>query len=650
MIALWTAVLAFVANPSAAQTLHVERLPGGTEFIFVTQPLSAATTVSWSTLEGGDQSITRGELNLIADTEQELTLEDPVSPVIIAVGGSQLPELRSMLERVLAGRPLAAAGGRSPVPAEGGVDRRLGGPGSRALVRLDIPLPAPNDGRRSSAEVLWELIPALLHPDLPGFRGRIEGDRGRLEGDVDPDLAELELRQLRLALARLGDSARLDDDAVGVARLRIEVRRKALLGTHPDAAELLVQRWLEGGIDAVRQYLFGIEGVTEQSVRAVARDWLPSHPGQAVLMLPPQFFNPRFALGPEIIQLDNDLMAAVLERPGAGLSAVNLRPVLLPDVDGAETATVLARVAAEMRASGSAPGWIRVLEDPPALELATSPDGLPEMLEVLQAALERVSEDDLMVGSEGGGGRRRALQLMAGVLGLAEGMEQGPAALLRPGNLAVGVVSPDAETAIESMAKFGLGGSSPSAMMVGRSMQPVPRTREAASGGESTLVIALEFGVPAGDIVVRAAADVVVQRARAQEIAADVAAIHPVVPGRKVALIVLSAPGPLAELEKRVEKGWSTMVAGVDEVELIESRRRLAASVAADSSGPLGRARLCAAAAAGDVAWRSPTDLELEIMTLSAEQIDGVLEQLPTWEDASTTGAGVLPVPAVTTP
>ena len=31
-------------------------------------------------------------------------------------------------------------------------------------------------------------------------------------------------------------------------------------------------------------------------------------------------------------------------------------------------------------------------------------------------------------------------------------------------------------------------------------------------------------------------------------------AIHPVVPGRKVALIVLSAPGPLAELEERVEK------------------------------------------------------------------------------------------------
>ena len=639
-------VLVMTAGPAAAQTLHVELLSGGAEFVFVTEPLSSATTVSWPTVDG-IHSLTRGELNLVADTEQALASVHPAPRVIIAVGGSQLSQLQSMLDRVLAGRPLAGGSGRSPVPMEGGVDRRLGTPGGRAVIRLDVPLPSPEDGRRSSAEVLWELIPTLLGPELAGFRGRIDGDLGRLEGDVNPDLAELRLGQLRLALAQLGDNAGIDEDTVAAARLRIEVRRKALLGTHPEAAELLVSRWLAGGIDAVRQYLFGIEGVTERSVRAAASGWLPDHPGQAVVMVPPQFFNPRFASGPQIVQLDNDLMAAVLERPGAGLSAINLRPVLLPDVDGQVTATVLARVAAELRTGGSAPGWIRVLEDPPGLELATSPDGLPEMMEALQGAVDRVSEDDQMVGLEGAGARRRALQLMAGVLGLAEGVEQSPAALLRPGNLAVGVVTPDAETAIESMAKFGLGGTAPPAVLVGRTVQPVPRTREAAAGRESTLVIALEFAAGTGDVVARAAADVAVRRAATREIAVDSVAIHPVVPGRRVALLVLSAPGPLSELEKRAEKGWPAMVSAVNEAELVEVRGRLAATMAANASGPLGRARLCAAAAAGDVAWRTPADLELEIMTLSAEQLDGVLGQLPKWKDASTTGAGVLPVPEV---
>lgn len=643
-------VLAVASGPVGAQTLHVERLSGGTEFVFVTQALSAATTVSWPDADGGVASITRGELNLVADTEATLASLDPVPRVIVAVGGSQLAELRSMVERALTGRVLADGARRPWLPVEGSVDRRLGTPGSRGLVRLDVPLPPADDGRRSSAEVLWELIPGLLHAELPGLRARIDDDLGRLEGDVEPDLAELKLRQIRVALARLGDSVQLDEDGVAAARTRIEVRRQALLGTHPDAARLLVKRWLAGGIEAVRQYLFGIEGVTPLSVRAAAREWLPSHPGQAVLMMPPQFFNPRFAQGPEVVQLDNDLLAAVLERPGAGLSVICLRPVLLPDVDGQVTATVLARVAAELRASGSAPGWIRVLENPPVLELATAPDGLPELVEVLQSALDQVSEDNLTVQLDDVGARRRALQLMAGVLGLAEGVEQSPAAILQPGNLAVGVVSPDAETAIESMTKFALGGTAPLSGPVGRSVQPLPRTREAAAGGESTMVIALDFAVPVGDVVARAVADVVVQRAMALAVGETATALHPMVPGRKVALVVLSAAGPLAELETRAATNWKAMIAGVDEAELGAARRRLAATVAADASGPLGRARLCAAVAAGGVEWRNPTDLELEIMTLSAEQVDGVLAQLPTFEDASTTGAGVLPVPEVGKP
>ena len=70
IIALWATVLALVASPAVAQTLHVERLPGGTEFIFVTQPLSAATTVSWSTADGGVQSITRND-KIISDQRKQ---------------------------------------------------------------------------------------------------------------------------------------------------------------------------------------------------------------------------------------------------------------------------------------------------------------------------------------------------------------------------------------------------------------------------------------------------------------------------------------------------------------------------------------------------------------------------------------------------
>jgi hypothetical protein len=236
------------------------------------------------------------------------------------------------------------------------------------------------------------------------------------------------------------------------------------------------------------------------------------------------------------------------------------------------------------------------------------------------------------------------------VLGLAEGVESSPAVLLRPGNLAVGLVSPDAETALESIAKFGLGGAVPADAPLGRAVEPVPRTREAAPGTESTLVMVLEPIVATGDLAMRVVAEVVAERARARGLAEHIEVVHPVVPGRRVALLVLRAAGELSALERRTEKAWPAMSANVDEDELAAVRPRLAAAVATAASGPLGRARLCAAAAAGDVTWRTPADLELEIISLSAEQVNGVLAQLPGWDGVPTTASGVLPVPKIGTP
>jgi hypothetical protein len=73
--------------------------------------------------------------------------------------------------------------------------------------------------------------------------------------------------------------------------------------------------------------------------------------------------------------------------------------------------------------------------------------------------------------------------------------------------------------------------------------------------------------------------------------------------------------------------------------------RAVAPRLAAEASGPLGQARRCAALAAGSGPWRGAEDLERELLALSAEQLTAVLGELPQWQDLTTTGAGVLPVP-----
>jgi len=111
---------------------------------------------------------------------------------------------------------------------------------------------------------------------------------------------------------------------------------------------------------------------------------------------------------------------------------------------------------------------------------------------------------------------------------------------------------------------------------------------------------------------------------------------------------VVSAHGPLEDLESRLSKQWKVLTAAPTEEELTDARHRVAAKLAAAASGPLGRARLCAAVAVGNALWRKPADLELEILSLPLEKVELVFEELPPWSDLITTGAGVLPVPAAT--
>ena len=645
VICATAAALLLGAAPAAPQALHSERFSGGSELVFVTQPLAGATTLAWPQADGGSHAITLGQLNLVPDAESALLAVDPPPPVVVVVGGSQLGELTSAIERAIGGRAAAPAPAGRPLIDEGGIDRRLGASDGEATVRIEVPLPPPADWRRSTVEVLWELMPELLSGEHPGYRTRLEGDWGVLEGNVDADLVDLELRQLRFEIARIGESVVLDGRRVEAARSRLEVRRRALLAAHPDGARAVLERWQGGGVAGVREFLFGIVSVTEATVREAARTWLPQHPGRAVLVLPPRIFNPRFAPGPEVLTLGNDATAAILEREIAGLAVINLRPILLPDLDGELSATVLARVAAELRASEAPPGWIRVLGSPAALELATSPEGMPELVEVLQEALDRVAADDRPLAVEGSSARRRALALMSGVLSLGEGGELSSSALLRPSNLAVGVVAPDAETAAEALEKFGLGGPARPVAAMGQAVQPVPKTHEAAPGDDSALAVALDLGPATDELTAAMAGEVVAGRVAARGIARDVELLRPLVPGRSVLVLVVQAAGPLDALEKGLGRAWSALTAAVGEDEAAAVGRALAARLAADASGPLGQARRCAALAAGSGPWRNAEDLEREVLALTAEELSAVLRQLPPWPEATTTGAGLLPVP-----
>jgi CRP-like cAMP-binding protein len=638
-------------GPAGAQALHVDELRNGTVLVVVVEPLSDATTVAWPTTDSeGNPStvtVTSGGLTLFADLEAALSgdLETVAPAVVVAVGGTPGPSLQSVVERLVDGRTAE----EKPFPTretilEGRLERRLGIPGSDAEIRLEVNLPSPGDPSRSTIEVLWDLLPAVLAGDLAGVRSRVAGNRGVLEARTDAEIAEISVDQLRLGLARIAENPNLEADLVDASARRLIVRRRALLEQHPESAKQLLDLWIEDSADAVREFLFGGDGVTTDGVRSAARQWLPQHPGSTVLVLPPRTFNPRFAAPPEMVQLENGLSAAILERPGASLAAVCLRPVVVPDLDGELAATVLARLARELRSGESQPGWVKVSPWPPQLELAASPERLGELSETLHAAVDRLAEDRRPVMEEGGSARRKALRMMGGLLGVAEGAALTPAELLNTGNIALGIVAEDGEAAREALRKFWVGGVSSAPAPSGQVVAPVPRTREGAAGTRSVLVADLEVGYGAGEAVRLVVAEVLAQRARRIFPESSTEVIGPFVPGRNPLLLLVSADAPLNTIEEGVRAAWANMIAPASEGELEGIRRRVAAFSAATWSGSSGRARRSAAVAAGAVNWRASSDMEMDILSVSVDEVNATLGTISVWENIPTTGAGVLPI------
>jgi hypothetical protein len=636
------------AGPAGSQALLVEPLPGGAQLVVVNQPLADATTIVWPATPGDPRSgqVTAGRLTIAAELEAALAAADweAPPPVIVAVGGAAAQDLTPLLTRAIGDRaawPVEPS--TAPGLAEGGLDRRLGAPGGDAQLRLEVALPPPADWRRSSIEVLWELVPALLADKAPFLQSRVEGQLGILDGRVDPELAELMVSELRLALARVAADPALDEADVVEARQRLGIRRLALLDNHPGAAHLVLDAWLAGGEEAVRQVLFGIHGVTLASVREAAAQWLPLHPGRAQLILPPTVFNPRFAAGPEVHRLANDVTTAVLERGGSPMAVVCLRPVLVPDLDGEVTATVLARLARELRAAARRPGFVGVRASPPLIEIAGPADGLGELVEQLTTAYAAVLADDASLTAAGDDARRRALDLMAGVLGLTDFTEVSPATLLRPGNLAVGVVAPDAETAAEALRKFWSAAPPPPTTADVEAVPTDLRTRVAAPGDESVVVVALDMELGGSEVPILITRELLESRARARWPEARAEVLAPYVPGRSILLLVLAAERTVGETEAALAAEWRRLTAAPSDDELAPIKRRVAAAVSAEMSGVTGHARRCAAVAAGASDWRQPAELELEVMTVEASVVGEALGRIGSLEELPVTGAGALP-------
>jgi hypothetical protein len=637
-------------SPVAGQALYTDRLGNGTELLVVTQPLADATTVAWPSEADGEASttvITSGDLTLVTSIETALADDEgaPAPPIVVAVGGVSVPELRALLDRMLSERrPQSLRVPTAESLAEGRLERRLGSAGSEAEIRLEVNLPPPSDPSRSTVEVLWDLLPEVLANDLAGARSRVVGNRGLFEARVESSAADFTVRKLRLGMARFAENPAVQTDRVEAAGTRLWVRRQALLEEHPQAARFVLDLWSSGGDAAVREFLFGVDGVTVRTVRDAAMRWLPQHPGNIVITLPPRAFNPRFASPPEMVQLDNGLSAAVLERVGAPLATLCLRPVVVPDLDDELAATILARVARELRELEHRPGWVRVDADPPQMLLAAPADQFSELTEVLRAAMAEAEADDRPVMSEGGSARRRALRLMAGVLGVAEGSSLSPASLLWTGNLSLGVVAEDAEAATEAVHKFWLGGGSSVDAASVRAVAPIPKTREAASGGESVLVVSLELAAAVDESLALVVAEVLSSRGEMLLEEGIVEVLRPFVPGRQVLLVVASAPATVDVVETGLRKSWASLMGPATEDELAVVRRRAASASAAEWSGTTGRACRCAGVASGAVGWRTASDLEMSILSVTREVVDTTLASFADFEVLQNTGAGALPI------
>jgi hypothetical protein len=233
---------------------------------------------------------------------------------------------------------------------------------------------------------------------------------------------------------------------------------------------------------------------------------------------------------------------------------------------------------------------------------------------------------------------------MAGLLGVMEVDDPSPATLLRPGNLALGVVATDAEAAAEALGKFWAVESSGGGVTDVQSVPVIPRTRAAAAGDESVLVVALETAFGGNEAVSMVLRELLETRAGALWPGSRVEVLRPYVPGRALLLVEVAADDTLDAVERVVVQKWSSLISGAGEEELAPVKRRVAAAASAEMSGVAGHARHCAATAAGASRWHQPAEFELEILTVDAEMINLILERFSDFETLETTGAGVLPI------
>jgi uncharacterized membrane protein len=321
-----------------------------------------------------------------------------------------------------------------------------------------------------------------------------------------------------------------------------------------------------------------------------------------------------------------------------------MRPVVVPDLDDQLAATVLARVARELRELEQRPGWVRVDTTPPQILLAAPTDQFSQLTEVLRAALAQAEKDERPVMAAGGSARQRALRLMAGTLGVAEGSSLSAASLLRVGNLSIGVVAEDIEAATEAVHKFWSFDSRTVESASVRAVAPVPKTREAAAGEESVLVVALDLPTAMDEAEMLVLAELLESRGEVLLAGGTVELLRPFVPGHRVLLVVATATAAIGSVEASLREGWAGFTGTVSEDELAELRRRVAAAYAGRWGGTTGRACRCAAVAAGAVAWRSTADIEMAILTVPLEAIDAALRGVAKWESLQNTGAGVLPI------
>lgn len=629
-------------KPAVAQALTVQRI-GPTVVTAVTMPLAELTAACWPVRGAEVACVSGGRVGFLAALEGAAAELESAPPVVMVVGASSSGDAVGPLRARLQGLPAegieatAAAGVR-----DGWLNRRLGRPGQPAQLRLEVALPPAEHRLRSAAEVLWTLIPDGLDESFEGLDWSLDREVAALQLRLDPDLADVELRRLRLALARMGSDPDLTADAVAGAAQRLRIRRVVFLENSREAAAFLVGRWLAAGEEGVREYLFGAEGVSLNDVRVAAREWLATHPGEAELTLPPRVFNPRFAPGPQVTILDNNLSMAVLERPGAVLSALVLRPVLLSDLTGEAASQVLSRLAVVIRSQTNPPGGVRVALHPPRLELVGPADGFAGLVESLQRALDDLEGDQIAVAPVATA-RSRALALMAARLGVSGPAEVTADVVLRADNLAVGGLADDAESATEAARKFGLGGrprdGAPSSSRIRPEGQ---RSRQAAAG--EIAAVALAIPMPAHDLQAAALVALTGTRLEREIPDAEVEVLSPLVPGRRVAVVVVQSEGDLEALERLVQQAWPSVRRQASEEEVTALRRQLSSAMAAERGGVLGRARTCAAIAAGEVQWRAPADSEMATLMLSASELGPALEAIPEWEAVSMTGAGRLPI------